>query len=44
MTYRALVENIKTDTEEYALENLSEKWCFPGVAYSIVEYFILCMK
>ena len=48
MTYRALVDNIQTDTEEYALENLFEKWCFPGVAYNItgniVEYFITCMK
>ena len=22
------IENIQTDTEEYALENLFEKWCF----------------
>ena len=46
MTCRALVENIQTDTEEYALENLFEKYCFPGVAYNIVEleHFITCMK
>ena len=44
MTYRALVENIQTDTEEYALENPFEKSCFPGVAYNIVEHFITSMK
>ena len=44
MTYKALEENIPTDTEEYALENVFEKWCFPGVAYNIVEYSITCMK
>ena len=44
MTYKALAENIPTDTEEYALENVFEKWCFPGVAYNIVQYFITCMK
>ena len=44
MTYKALVENIPIDTEEYALENVFEKWCFPGgVAYNIVEYFRTCM-
>ena len=44
MTHRALIENIQTDTEEYPLENLFEKSCFPGVAGNIVEYFITCMK
>ena len=46
MTYRALVENIQTDTEECALENLFEKWCFPGVAYNMYEityYGISCI-
>ena len=44
MTYKALVENIQTDTEEHVLENLFEKECFRGAAYNIVEYFITCMK
>ena len=44
MTYKALVENIQTDTEEHALENLFEKGCFRRVAYNIVEFFITCMK
>ena len=37
MTYKALVENIQTNTEEHASENLFEKGCFREVALSKIQ-------